>query len=140
MKARLSLFAVVVVTMATGAALCQPPTPYGGYGRRPSYSPYLNLTRPGGGPAQNYYGLVRPEFEFRNDVFQLRRDAQSIASSLAAPQPSQELATGHATGYMTHLRYFGTNGVPGAARPSTRSAASPTAAGATIAPRQIRGR
>ncbi len=44
-----------------------PPTPVGiAPITNPVYSPYLNLLRPGGTFTQNYFGLVRPELEFRN--------------------------------------------------------------------------
>jgi len=100
----------------------QPPPPLSGGAPRPAYSPYLNLTRPGGGPSQNYFGLVRPELDIRNNVYQLHRDTQALAIGLATPAQSPELETGHATGYMTHLRYYGTNGL---ARSVARPAVAP---------------
>jgi hypothetical protein len=117
------------------AAVAQPPAPLREPLRRPSYSPYLNLTRPGGGPVQNYYGLVRPQVDFQNNLNQLRRDTQSIATGLAESQPTGELLTGHATGFMTHSRYFGTNGA-GARGGATGRAGSTTMGGGGVrAPR-----
>jgi len=116
----------LMTLLAAGAAIAQPPSPLRDFPRRPGYSPYLNLTRTGGNAAQNYYGLVRPELEFRNNVNQLRNDTQAIAAGLAAAGAATELSTGHATGYMTHLRYFGTNGMNsglGAVAPTKQSPA-----------------
>ena len=47
------------LALASERAAAQPQNP-------PPYSPYLNLNRPGATAAQNYFGLVRPELEFRN--------------------------------------------------------------------------
>lgn len=101
-----ALAAIVLV----GTANAQPPAPLQAAPRRPVYSPYLNLNRAGASTAQNYFGLVRPELEFRSGLNQLRQDTQALATGLAATQPGGELTTGHASGYMTHLRYYGTNG------------------------------
>ena len=35
-----------------------------GPGNTPTFSPYLNLLREGGGVGQNYFGLVRPQVDF----------------------------------------------------------------------------
>jgi hypothetical protein len=106
----------------------QPPAPLSPPARRPAYSPYLNLNRPGGTAVQNYYGLVRPEIEFRNNYAQLRQDTQALAAGIAAAPPGGELSTGHSFGYMTHLKYFGTNRAGGAgglaARPGPVSVGS----------------
>jgi len=125
MKTSVASLAVATTMIAASVAAAQPSAPLRDAPRRPVYSPYLNLNRSGGTLAQNYYGLVRPEIEFRNSVGQLRRDTQAIATGLAAPTPTEALETGHSTGYMTHLRYFGTNG---AGRTTTRSAAPAAAA------------
>jgi hypothetical protein len=121
-SAIVALMASIGVVDQSGA---QPPDPLRPPVRRPSYSPYLNLTRQGGTPVQNYYGLVRPEVEFRSGISQLRGENQILAGGLAAATAGEELSTGHSTGYMTHLRYFGTNrqggaiGTIGGARPTT---------------------
>jgi hypothetical protein len=116
MKRRMQLAAAIVVATLTATVEAQPPSPLRPPPRQPAYSPYLNLTRPGGGPAQNYYGLVRPELEFRKNVNQLRQETGALAAGLTATQQGGELETGHSTGYMTHLRYFGTNGGAAAGR------------------------
>ena len=48
----------------------------------PPYSPWLNLNRPGGTPAQNYFGLVKPELPAAP------MPDSSIASPAAAPPPA----------------------------------------------------
>jgi len=141
MKRRIAPLAVIVAAFIADQVRSQPPPPLSDTARRPVYSPYLNLTRQGGSPAQNYYGLVRPELEFRNNFTQLRRDTQALASDLASPTPGSELATGHATGYMTHLRFFGTNGAGRApAQPAANIPPRPAGMGTGAPPPARRGR
>jgi hypothetical protein len=134
-----SIFAAISIA---GVADAQPPRPIQEPFRKPGYSPYLNLSRSGGNAAQNYYGLVRPELEFRKGVNQLRLDTQAIAAEQAAPTRDVEMATGHTTGFMTHLRYFGTHGartVGDAGGPSRSSLSSSSPAfgtGAVASPRR----
>jgi len=109
MKTIATIAILALAIIETSNASAQPPAPGREPLRRPGYSPYLNLTRPGGGAVQNYYGLVRPEVQLREGINQLRQDAQTLAAGMAAAPSDAELATGHPTGYMTHLRYFGTN-------------------------------
>jgi hypothetical protein len=35
---------------------------------RPAFSPYLNMFRSGNGPVMNYFGMVRPQQEFLNQM------------------------------------------------------------------------
>lgn len=133
MKKYIATMAVVTALLTVGVSAAQPPAPLRDAPRRPVYSPYLNLNRGGGTTTQNYFGLVRPEIEFRNNVNQLRRDTQAISTGMAAPPPDADLETGHSTGYMTHLRFFGTNG-------SGRAAARPAASNAGAPPPSRRGR
>src|SRR5262245_61625605 len=74
---------------------------------QPAYSPYLNLLRPGTPFFQNYYGLVRPEVEFRGGIRSLQQQAaveQEAVSGLtgAATLPP----TGHRTAFMNTGGYF----------------------------------
>jgi hypothetical protein len=90
---------------------------------RPAVSPYINLLRGGSSAGVNYYGLVRPEIEFRSGI---QRNQQQIA---AGQQSYSELTaglstTGHPTRYMTHWNYFMNNGV-GTGQPSFRRPAPP---------------
>jgi hypothetical protein len=55
---------------------------------QPVYSPYLNLLRPGGNTTQNYFGLVRPEFDLRNAAGNLQQQTYQTDLSL------NNLATG----------------------------------------------
>jgi hypothetical protein len=78
---------------------------------RPAFSPYLNLNRAGTSAAVNYFGLVRPEIQFRNALFQNQMDIagnQQAISNLATAGP---ITTGHHAGFMTQWRYFMTTGV-----------------------------
>jgi hypothetical protein len=71
-----------------------PPRP-GGIGpiTNPVYSPYLNLLRPGGSLTQNYFGLVRPEFDLRNAAGNLQQQVYQNDQYL------NSLAYGNGTGY-----------------------------------------
>jgi hypothetical protein len=76
-------------------------------GQRPTYSPYLNLFR-GGNPVLNYYGLVKPEFEFRGAVAGLRTQVAGAQSDINALQAGDTTlpATGRKVGFMTQSKYF----------------------------------
>ena len=98
--------------------LAQAPGIVGNPGNRPAVSPYINLLRAGSSAGVNYYGLVKPEIEFRTGI---QRNQQQIA---AGQQSLTEFSaglstTGHPTRYMTHWSYFMNNG-SGAAQPSFR--------------------
>jgi hypothetical protein len=85
---------------------------------RPAVSPYINLLRGGSSGGVNYYGLVKPDIEFRGAI---QRNQQQIA---AGQQSYSELTaglltTGHPTRYMTHWNYFLNNGI-GTGTPSFR--------------------
>jgi hypothetical protein len=149
--------------MGLGTAAAQPPRP-GGYGpppppggayysRPPAFSPYLNLLRGGGSATLNYYGLVRPEMQFRQSI-------QNLAGDVAANQQmigtmgSQMMglpATGHPTQFMNLGGYFMNSGggmgasILGGANPryggGSMNLASPTQMGgaggaAPVAPRR----
>ena len=70
------LLTLLVAMGWMGVADClqaQGPGPYtrpqtGNPYAQPVFSPYLNLLRRGTNPAVNYYGLVRPEIDFRNSL------------------------------------------------------------------------
>jgi len=69
--------------LLTAPAQAQVPYRPGGY-LPPAYSPYLNLLRQGN-PAINYYGLVRPQIDFRNQIQGLQQ------LTAAAPQTASTL-------------------------------------------------
>ena len=89
----------------TSAAAAQPRSATG----VPPTSPYLNLLRPGG-TGINYYGLVRPEQDFRRNIANFQTQIAATGNDNNAGEP----VTGSAAGYQTHLRYFQTGGSRGA--------------------------
>ncbi|HVJ81490.1 MAG TPA: hypothetical protein VNC50_10510 [Planctomycetia bacterium] len=122
----------VVAALAAAIGTCQPPPPGYRPPLRPAYSPYLNLTRPGASVTQNYFGMVRPELEARRSIGQLQQQYSAVAEQQAAFSEGEIRTTGHAVGFLTHSRYFGTfqggrlSGGGGASQgPATRAPASP---------------
>jgi hypothetical protein len=123
------MLAAVAVASVTPTANAQP-----GYQPRPSasspaYSPYLNLTRPGN-LANNYFGLVRPQIDTMNSVYQLQQQYGALNQSIANPTSmDQQLpppTTGHAATFMAYGHYYPAIG--GANRGGARPAAGATAA------------
>ena len=116
---KIILTALAFALMASAAPLwAQGLGAPGNPANRPAVSPYINLLRGGSSGGVNYYGLVRPEIEFRGAI---QRNQQQIAAS---QQSYSELTaglstTGHPTRYMTHWNYFLNNGI-GTATPSFR--------------------
>ena len=118
MKTKLyTLAATVLVHVSLGltpAGAQSPGLPGGlvgpGQYKPPAVSPYLNLLRPGD-PAINYFGLVRPQQDFRNGIQGLNT-AFGAVQSQAVLQEGQEfpLGTGHASNYMTQGKFFMTRG------------------------------
>ena len=104
---------------------------------RPTISPYLNLLRQGN-PALNYYGLVRPEQEFRaaNDQFRNQfSDVREKVDELKEKDAASNLGiTGH------HVRFLGDQtGGTGSVRQSLsertqNSSKLPPTPGSRIAP------
>ncbi len=83
--------------------------------RRPTVSPYLNLLRSSGTPAENYYNLVRPELLFRQSLQQQGRQIQQLQrGSVSAPQsqarttpgPTAIPGTGHTSYYQIYSHYY----------------------------------
>lgn len=71
---------------------------------RPTISPYFNLLRRGS-PVVNYYGLVRPEQDFRAANDQFRQQFRDVDRKLEPVEPQREGAsnlgiTGH------HVRFL----------------------------------
>jgi hypothetical protein len=102
----------LALTLAAGPAAAQLPytRPQTSPFNRPAISPYINMFRPGGNIAQNYFGLVRPEIQFNQDVNQLQNRQALLGAQIAAGTESQAVLppTGHATGFQTQYRYFQT--------------------------------
>jgi hypothetical protein len=100
-KTYLALLLGSVFLVAPGAALAQVPI------TRPTVSPYLNLLQGGQPPGVNYYGIVRPELDFRSSIQKLQQQNQTNQQALADLQnPTVLPATGHFTGFMTQGPYF----------------------------------
>jgi hypothetical protein len=117
-----SLAVIVLITVGAGAAEAQQP-PLGGINqsRRPVFSPYLNLLRTENDAAVNYYGLVRPQFDFRRALQQVEQEESSLEAGqrqIRDAATGQALpATGHASGFLNQGRYFmNRSGAGGAAR------------------------
>jgi hypothetical protein len=74
---------------------------------RPVVSPYINLLRGNVNPAINYYGIVRPEIDFRRSLIglqgQLTAEQQAVA---AQEQYGVQPFTGHATFFRNYSHYF----------------------------------
>ncbi len=118
---RVQLLLLVGAVLAGLQALTQAQTPYYGGARgarqpqrfgsmnrsvaQPTVSPYINLLRRGNSTALNYYGLVRPEQEFRaaNEQFsenfgQVDRDIRRVRSE--TEMGSERTESGHRTSFM----------------------------------------
>jgi hypothetical protein len=110
----------------------------------PAVSPYLNLLRQGSSAGVNYYGIVRPEIEFRNSIQNLQQQVSTVGSEVTAQD--QSLAglppTGHPVQFMNYSHYFGgslrnpgaTSGARAPGR-ATASAAPTTGSQGATAPR-----
>jgi hypothetical protein len=101
--------AAVVLVASASVAHAQPPAPGGP--RPPAFSPYLNLARPGSPAVLNYFGLVRPELQFRQSLNNLQQEVtanQQMIGGLAAGDPLLP-ATGHTAQFMNHYGYFMNN-------------------------------
>src|SRR5262249_31663980 len=79
----------------------RPLAPY----QRPAVSPYLNLLRGGADPAINYYGLVRPQMEFRNSLVGIA-EQQALGQQSISDLESSLDTSGHRSLFMNHQRYF----------------------------------
>ena len=103
--------AVCVTAAGAGSAFAQPTTPGA---PRPTYSPYLNLARPGGTPALNYYGLVRPEQQFRQSIQNLQGAVATNQQAIGDLQTGVDgtPATGHPTQFLNYGGYFLNSGQP----------------------------
>ncbi len=102
-------FIAVTISLAsifTSDAIAQAPAASGG---RPTFSPYLNLLR-GGNPVLNYYGIVRPEQEFRSANQQFYQSFNQVDQRFNAERDkegnlrSQLEESGHRVRFMSDLR------------------------------------
>jgi hypothetical protein len=99
-----TVFSVILV--GAGELHAQPPTPGIGLNRPLAYSPYLNLTRPGGTLTQNYYGLVQPQIQANLAILGLAGDQAVDRQALGEINGSNLPTTGHPTQFMNYGSYF----------------------------------
>ncbi len=97
----------------------------------PVYSPYLNLLRNNNPAYINYYGLVRPEIDFRNSIYGLQQGVATNATGIAGLDAAGLPLTGHPTTFLNTSHYFlnrGGQGTPAAALAGAPAAAISRAA------------
>ena len=91
------------------------PRTYGVPFQRATVSPYLNLLNSGQSPAVNYFGIVRPQVDFRKSLIQMQQQIAMGDQSLADLAASTSmLTTGHPSLFMSHRKYFMNTGISGA--------------------------
>src|SRR5437870_11060220 len=92
---RITFAALAALVLSPGVLYAQlgpyvQPQTYNPYAR-PTFSPYLNLARPGGNPALNYYGLVRPQIQTSRALQAFQQELLPVAGGLT---PAVEQAGG----------------------------------------------
>jgi hypothetical protein len=96
----------------------------------PGYSPYLNLLRAGAPPGFNYYGLVRPEVQWRTAVGQLQQQTAFNRQEIADVEATAAIPpTGVVAGFQTQTVYFNNVGTQGGPAGFGAVAARPGVAG-----------
>jgi hypothetical protein len=128
--------------LAAGRAAAQYPIgrPVGpGVAPPPVYSPYLNLLRRNNSTLQNYYGLVRPELEFRGALWGLEQQVATVGQAVTTPvDPTTGLPlTGHPTQFLNTSHYFLNRGGLGAPPAPVAPAAGLTSPRSGTAPAPV---
>ncbi len=117
--------------------------------QRPTFSPYLNLVRPGSNPALNYYGLVRPQLQTARTMQVFQQELQSVAGAMAPTtdptMPTNGLpTTGHKTTFYNYGTYFpgagGQNALGGGIRPTFGGMSAGRPQSGTLGGSKTRGR
>jgi hypothetical protein len=112
MRTRTTLAALLTLASVHGLAQAQANLRPGGIRpvTQPTFSPYLNIVRPGASTAVNYFGIVRPELAFRGSIGQLQTDVdtnrQLITTGRDAAGGPAGLTTGHASVFLNTGGYF----------------------------------
>jgi hypothetical protein len=101
----------LMMSVGVGELHAQPALPGAGP-PQPTYSPYLNLLRPGGTPAQNYYQLVSPELYARGNLYNLQNQITTNQQSITnlRNEVAELGSTGHTAQFMNYRSYFMTSG------------------------------
>jgi hypothetical protein len=143
MKAYWAAALMALGVVATGRLQAQAPIlrPPGGYPvTQPAYSPYLNLLRNDNPLYVNYYGLVRPEFEFRSQIYGLQQGVAANAAAISSYDTTTGLPlTGHPTQFLNTSHYFlnrGGQAAPGMAPATAMIRAAPSPPSSPTAPQQ----
>ena len=136
MRHKVLAFGALAVAAAcgqVGAVSAQVPSPAGPV-TQPSFSPYMNLLRRGNPTYLNYYGLVRPEQDFRRSIQTLQQDVNNVYQSQQQPAAQTTLpGTGHRTAFLNTMGYFMTmTGGPGYRQGSPTGAAPMQSGGAPV--------
>jgi hypothetical protein len=87
-----------------GIGINRPPGVVGG-----PVSPYINLLRQGSPAGINYYGLVRPQFQFQNSIQGLQSQVTTLGSQVATDTQGANAmpVTGHPVQFFNYSHYFG---------------------------------
>ncbi len=101
------ILAALAVLAALG--LTEPVAHAQGFTQPPTISPYLNLLNNRANPGILYFTQVRPEFAFRGAIRDLQQSNAAI-QDWQTGSGTEMPGTGHATGFQTHLAYFGNLG------------------------------
>ncbi len=106
---RIHLLSLAILVMCTSWASAQyPARPLGGaadpgFGQSgPTVSPYINLLRSNSSTLANYYGLVRPELQVRQQVGGLAQQQGQLAAGIYDNVPT----TGSSVRFMNTQPYF----------------------------------
>jgi hypothetical protein len=123
-----SLIALALAAEAHAQGTLPTPPGVAPYLNRPTVSPYLNLLQRNTNPAINYYGIVRPEFQFRRTINQLASQVQEAQADINTGQAGAVFQTGHPVQFMNLSHFYaggqgqsGTTGRSGMGRTSTTS-------------------
>lgn len=82
---------------------------------RPVVSPYLNLNRPFGDPAVDYFTLSRPPLDLQANQFRQQQNLQNLRQEVQADEQmlggfgrQQRMlpGTGHTAGYLNYSHYY----------------------------------
>jgi hypothetical protein len=125
------LAALAVAFLGTASPLWAQGYPFNP-ANRPAVSPYINILRQGASPGVNYYGIVRPELQFRGAIAQNQLDIAGNQQAISNLNPGA-ITTGHHAGFMTQWRYFMNTGTGATASSFRRSLMSQGSTSSSLA-------